>query len=371
MKCIWCQNEIMMGESFCRLCGKPVSASAANVVNPAGSQVFDMFPKTVAVRHADFDNPDYKPNQSEPLAPPPQPIVPPQPSIPKTVQSQSAPVPQQPQAVPAPQPQRAPQQPPIQKLSAPVPAPQPAPQPAPVAQPAPAPIAQPVSQPVAHPAPAPQPAPQPQPAPAPQPMPYQAAPVPQQPAPITQQPAPVPQQPAAQPQAFGQQPMSQPQPQPQQPMPQPGFAQQPPQPGFAVAPMVPNQQYPMAYQPYGYMAKPKKGAAIAGLVFGILSMLFFFITAGLDTTHYSVSETKDSCTAWIFMFWFSLVMLLLSWIFIIVSIVKKNISPVLVTAIVFASIALIVFFICVGNYSDVQDRLDAANQYSRYYDWTY
>ena len=268
---------------------------------------------------------------------------------------------EEPAAKPEPVFEPASQQPPIQKVSQPEPEPQPAP--APVAQPAPV-------------TPAPQPVPVvPQPAPASAPM--MAQPVQQ---PITQQP--MPQQGFAQPaQPMPQQSMPQ---QPAQPMPQQvpqpeicpvckgtGHVQQQVQTLFGMVMQI--RDCP-ACKGRGTVIKRGNGAAITGLIFAILSMILLFVTKSTSIDDYtaSFSDVKDTCTSWMVMFWIGTVMLVVAWVLIIVSLVKKNHGPVVITGIVFASIALIVLFVCMTDYSDVKDTLDMVDRYtSSYRGWNY
>ena len=94
MKCVSCQNELTGVERFCRFCGAPVQNTAMNPAAPVAPQApvtpvapaapvnqgqavwpANYMPKTVAVRHADFDEP------SEP-APAPAPAAPAAPAAP-------------------------------------------------------------------------------------------------------------------------------------------------------------------------------------------------------------------------------------------------------------------------------------------------
>ena len=116
------------------------------------------------------------------------------------------------------------------------------------------------------------------------------------------------------------------------------------------------------------------GAAITGLVLAIISMIMFFVTKSISVDEYTLDldEVKNTCNTWMIMFWISLVILVVAWVLIIVSLVKKNHGPVVITAIVFASIALIVLFICMTDYSDVKDTLDMVDRYtSSYRGWNY
>ena len=124
----------------------------------------------------------------------------------------------------------------------------------------------------------------------------------------------------------------------------------------------------------GTVIKRGNGAAITGLIVAILSMILLFVTKSTSIDEYtaSISDVKDTCTSWMVMFWIGTVMLVVAWVLIIVSLAKKNHSPVVITAIVFASIALIVLFICMTDYSDVKDTLDMVDKYSgSYRGWNY
>jgi magnesium-transporting ATPase (P-type) len=136
------------------------------------------------------------------------------------------------------------------------------------------------------------------------------------------------------------------------------------------------QQYPVTgYQPpYAMAPKKNMGAAITGLVLAIISMIMFFVTKSISVDEYTLDldEVKNTCNTWMIMFWISLVILVVAWVLIIVSLVKKNHGPVVITAIVFASIALIVLFVCMTDYSDVKDTLDMVDRYtSSYRGWNY
>ena len=201
-------------------------------------------------------------------------------------------------------------------------------------------------------------------------------PMPQQPAqPMPQQP--MPQQPAQPQPAPIPQPVAQPQP---APIPQPeicpvckgtGHVQQQVQTLFGMVMQI--RDCP-ACKGRGTVIKRGNGAAITGLIFAILSMILLFVTKSTSIDEYtaSLSDVKDTCTSWMVMFWIGTVMLVVAWVLIIVSLAKKNHSPVVITAIVFASIALIVLFICMTDYSDVKDTLDMVDKYSgSYRGWNY
>ena len=138
---------------------------------------------------------------------------------------------------------------------------------------------------------------------------------------------------------------------------------------------MPPQPYPMQGYPtqYGYAApQQKKTLAIVGLVSAILALILYMIELGLDvdvnTFTSTAKELKSNCSTWFVLFWIGLAALAVAIVMIVMCFVKKSKNAVVITALVIASIALIMFFVNVTKYSDVSDSYDIAERYAKYED---
>lgn len=95
----------------------------------------------------------------------------------------------------------------------------------------------------------------------------------------------------------------------------------------------------------------------------MLTIPVFIKSYGIPT-----KSLSDNCATWIAFFWISAVLVLISWIFIIVTLASKNCNPITIVAIVFASIALLMFLIDTPFYSKVNKNYQRGKEVSRYYD---
>ena len=147
----------------------------------------------------------------------------------------------------------------------------------------------------------------------------------------------------------------------------PPVMQQPVQPSVPYYP-----PYPMAVQQGNVKRKKKKGCSIAALLaaIGAIFLLIIMLTIPVVVPSWgSVTESiRNNCSTWIALFWISAGIVLVSWILLIVALATKNCSAVTVVAIVFASIALLLFLVDIPFYSKIDKTRNTGRVVDKYYD---